>query len=334
MLSIWRRILYLGVLTQYSSRGMRIRGTFTNDGVKNMEKRFRILLVVMLLFTFSACDEESTNEPVDPDVAAPTNLRASSSDQAVILHWDPSSSEGQDNFGGDKINVENQDDNTSTVVNAPRGDGHTVTGLDNGTRYMFTIWAVTTQDKESPSNVRIEWAPAIRRSEDMVGQAIRVHATTSSTFNSAVDLYNPSGMTEVIPQAGTEFKDRGDFYVYAPGNNTNFLEIRSPSTANNQGMVTQFSSVTYDADDLDEHYTTTTPRVSTYTNQEVSITNAAVNTGKVVYGRLSRGSSYYYFRLLVKRGTDGKMVQGSGADRYLEFDVSYQHIRDVPFAKK
>lgn len=299
-----------------------------------MEKRFRILLVVMLLFAFSACDEESTNEPVDPDVAAPTNLRASSSDQAVILRWDPSSSEGQENFGGYKINVKNQDDNTSNVFNAPRGDGYTVIGLDNGTRYVFTVWAVTTQDKESPTSVGIEWAPAIRRSENQIGEAIRVYATTSTQFNSAVDLFNPSGVTEVIPQAGTEFQDRGDFYVFAPGNNSNFLEIRSPSTANNQGMVTQFSSVTYDADDLDEHYTTTPPRVSSFTNQEVSITNAAVSTGKIVYGRLSRGSNYYYFRLLVKRGNDGKMVQGTGADRYLEFDVSYQHIRDVPFAKQ
>ncbi len=299
-----------------------------------MEKRFRILLIFALLFTFSACDEDSTNEPIDPDVSAPTNVRASSADEAVILHWDPSSSEGQDNFGGYKINVLNKDDNSSSVVNAPRGDGFTVPNLQNGTRYLFTIWAVTTQEKESASSVGIEWAPAIRRDVNQDGNPIRVYATTSTQFNSAVDLFNPSGVTEVIPQAGTEFKDRGDFYVFAPNNTSNFLEIRSPSTANNQGMVTQFSSVTYDADDLDEQYTTTSPRVSTYTNQEVSIPNAAVSAGKVVYGRLSRGSSYYYFRLLIKRGTEDRLVQGSGADRYIEFDVSYQHIRDVPFAKK
>ncbi|MCB2206478.1 fibronectin type III domain-containing protein [bacterium] len=299
-----------------------------------MEKRFRILMIVALLVVFSACDEESTNEPVDPDVAAPTNVRASSSDEAVILHWDPSSSEGQENFGGYKINVKNEDDNTSTVVNAPRGDGHTVTGLLNGTRYVFTIWAVTTQDKESPTSVAIEWAPAIRRYVNQTGDPIRVYATTSSTFNSAVDLFNASGIAEVIPQAGQEFRDRGDLYVDAPNTTSNFLRIVSPDAANNEGLETQFSTVSYDADDLDEQFATTAPSTATYSKHDISITSAQVSAGKVIYGRLSRNNKYLYFRLLVKRGAAGSMVQGSGADRYLEFDVSYQHVADVPFAKK
>ena len=298
-----------------------------------MEKRFRILLMALLLVAFAACDEESTNEPIDADVTAPTNLRASSADEALILRWDPSTSEGQDNFGGYKIRVLDQETSEANIVNAPRGSGYTIENLKNGTRYLMNVWAVTTAGKESASPVSIEWAPAIRRSQNQSGDPVRVYATTSTQFNSAVDLFNASGITEVIPQSGQDFKDRGDFYVYAPNATSNFLEIRSPSTANNQGMVTQFSSVTYDADALDEQVATTSPRTSTYTKQEMTITNADVTTGKVIYGRLSRGNNYYYFRLLVKRGSNGKMVQGSGVDRFLEFDISYQHIRDVPFAK-
>ena len=298
-----------------------------------MEKRFRILLIIMLLIGVSACDEETTNEPVDADVIAPTNLRASSADEALILRWDPSVSEGQDNFGGYKIRVLNQDSGNSDIVNAPRGSGYTITNLQNGTRYLINVWAVTSMDKESASPVSIEWAPAIRRDVNQLGEPIRVYATTSTAFNSAVDLYNASGICEVIQQSGQEFKDRGDLYVYAPNATSNFLEIRSPSTANNKGMVTQFSSVSYNADALDDQVATTSPRASTYDKQEVSITNADVDMGKIVYGRLSRGNNYCYFRLLVKRGSNGKLVQGSGVDRYLEFDVSFQHIRDVPFAK-
>ncbi|MBN1448741.1 MAG: hypothetical protein JXA28_12490, partial [Bacteroidetes bacterium] len=224
--------------------------------------------------------------------------------------------------------------NEEIFDNAPRGDGTTVDGLQNGTRYDVQVWAVTTAGKQSSAAATVEWAPAIRRSVNQDGQPIRVYATTSTQFNSAVDLFNASGVCEVIPQSGQEFRDRGDLYVYAPNDASNFLDLRSPSTANNQGLVTQFSSVTYDADALDEQAATTSPQLSTYTKQQVTITNASVNKGLVVFGRLNRGSNYYYFRLLVKRGSNGRLVQGSGDDRYLEFDVSFQHIKDIPFAKK
>lgn len=295
-------------------------------------KKFRVLLVVALLAFAAACDEDSTG-PIDADVSAPTNLRAASASEAIILNWTPSVSESQDNFGGYRITVLNKETNASFFENAPKGNGHTILNLQNGTRYKITVAAVTSADKESASPPSIEWAPAVRRDVNQAGQAIRVYSTTSINFNSAVDLYNASGICEVIPQSGQEFRDRGDLFVYAPDGTSNFLVIRSPSAANNQGMETQFSTVSYNADDLDAQYVTTPPATGTYTSPEVTITNAAVNSGKVIYGRLERGSDYYYFRLLVKREAGGKLVQGSGIDRYLEFVVSYQHIRNVPFAK-
>ncbi|MFZ1728884.1 MAG: fibronectin type III domain-containing protein [Bacteroidota bacterium] len=295
-------------------------------------KKFRVLFVVALLAFSAACTEESTG-PIDADVTGPTNLRAASASEAIILNWTPSASESQDNFGGYRVTVLNKETNESFFENAPKGDGHTVMNLLNGTRYKITVAAVTSLDKESTSSVSIEWAPAVRRNVEQTGQAIRVYSTTSVNFNSAVDLFNESGICEVIPQSGPEFKARGDLFVYAPDAGSNFLEIRSPSAANNQGMETQFSTVSYNSDDLDEQYVTTPPATGTYTSPQVTITYAVVTAGKVIYGRLKRGTDYYYFRLLVKRDATSKLVQGSGLDRYLEFVVSYQHIRNVPFAK-
>ncbi|MBE0645912.1 MAG: fibronectin type III domain-containing protein [Bacteroidetes bacterium] len=295
-------------------------------------KKFRVVLVIALLAFATACDEESTG-PVDADVSAPTTIRAASASEAIILNWTPSVSEGQDNFGGYKITVLNKTTNESFFENAPKGSGHTITGLSNGTRYDISVRAVTSMDKESADAATIEWAPAIRRDVNQDGQEIRVYATTSSSFNSAVDLYNASGICEVIPQSGQEFKDRGDLFVYAPNETSNFLVIRTPSAANNQGLETQFSTVFYDSDDLDNQYATTPPATGTYTSPEVTLTNATVSSGKVIYGRLKRSTDYYYFRLLVKRSGSGKLVQGSGADRYLELSVSFQHIRNIPFAK-
>ena len=295
-------------------------------------KNFRVLLLTTLLVFATACDEETTG-PIDADVSAPTDLRAASDNEAIILNWKPSVSESHDNFGGYKVTVKNTETNQSFFENAPKGSGHRIDNLSNGTRYEITVHAMTSQDKASIDAAVIEWAPAIRRDVNQLNQEIRVYATTSTTFNSAVDLFNASGVCEIIPQVGDVFRDRGDLYVFAPNETSNFLVIKSPSTANNQGLETQFSTVFYNANDLDAQFATTPPASATYTSAEVTIPNSPVNEGKGVYGRLKRGTDSYYFRLLVKKVDNGKLVQGSGADRCLEFVVSYQHVRNVPFAK-
>jgi hypothetical protein len=298
-----------------------------------MKQIITSLLVLTLLCVFNACDEESTG-PVDPDVSAPTSIRASSADQALNLVWTPSPSESQDNFDGYQVRVLNKSTNQFFIETAPKGSGYKVSNLDNGTLYVVTVRAVTKNGKESSDFAQIEWAPAIRRSVDVNGQPIRVYATTSTTFNSAVDLFNPEGKAEVIPQSGDEFRNRGDLFLYADSPTSGAVAIRTPSAANNKGMETQFSTVDYEADDLDAQAQTTAPLTATYTRNDVAISAAAVQKGKVVYGRLKRGTDNIYFRLLITRDPSGKMVRGSGADRYIEMVVSYQHIPNVPFAKK
>lgn len=293
------------------------------------------LFALFLLVGFSACDDDSPTDPVDADVSPPSTIRASSADQAIILNWSPSSSESQENFDGYQVHVLNKSTNVFFIEKAPKGSGYTVRNLDNGTRYTITVRAVTKLGKESATFVQIEWAPAIRRSVDAQNQVIRVYATTSTTFNSGIDLFNSDGKAEVIPQSSQAFKDRGDLFVYAPDNNSQFLSIRSPHTAANQGLETQFSTVTYDANSLDESFATTSPQIASYTKTDVSVTGATVPMGLVLYGRLKRGTDHQYFRLCVKRDpATGKLVRGVGADRYIEMEVSFQLEKNVPFSKK
>jgi predicted small lipoprotein YifL len=299
-----------------------------------MKSKITSLLALLFLLTFAACDEDGSTGPLDPDVQAPKDLKASSADQALNLSWTPSISEGQENFGGYQVRVQNQSTNQFFIEVAPKGNGYNVSNLDNGTMYVVVVRAVTTSGKESNDFVRIEWAPAIRRAIDAAGQPIRVYATTSTTFNSAVDLFNADGKAEVIPQSGAEFRERGDLYVFAESATSGALVIRTPSAANNKGLETQFSSVSYDADDLDEQTQSTAPAPATYTRNDIAISAMPVALGKVIYGRLKRGTDNIYFRLLITRDSNGRMVRGSGNDRYLEMVVSYQHIANVPFAKQ
>jgi hypothetical protein len=223
--------------------------------------------------------------------------------------------------------------NTFTTV-APKGTTKfKVDSLADGTRYLLTVRSETTLGKQSTDFVQIEWAPAVRQNSDLNGSAILVYATTSKN-NSAVDLYNDQGYAEVIPQSGSDFQNRGDLYVYASSSTSGSLVITSPSEANNQGLVTQFSTNSGDAvNSLDDQFATSAPNSSSYSATTIGIADAPASSDMVYFGRLQRGTDFYYFRLLIV-ARNGDLVQGSGADRYLEMVVSYQSTPNVPFAKR
>lgn len=298
-------------------------------------KYFRILtmlaLAALLAAGTTACDDNTT-DPVDTDpvLAAPTNLKAASANNAVFLSWTASIDEAESNFGSYEITVLNKATNETL---APRTAGKginsiRVDGLTNGVRYQFTIRSVTNLGKEGTTFATIEWSPAVRQT------AVSVYATTSTTFNSAVDLYNANGDIEVIPQSGQTFKDRGDLYVFASSPNST-LEITSPDQANNQGLETQFSNATpVDIDDLNGQLATEPPANGTYTLKKLVVQTGTATAGRVYWGRIVRGNDMYYFRLLVKKGGNGSLVQGSGNDRFLEMGVSFQNAPNNPFAKQ
>lgn len=298
-------------------------------------KHFRILtmfaLAALLTAGFTACDENST-DPVDTDpvLAAPTNLKAASADKAIFLSWTPSVDESESNFGSYEITVFNRSTNETL---APRTAGKGISsirvdGLTNGVMYQFTIRSVTNLGKEGTTFSTIEWSPAVRQT------AVNVYATTSTSFNSAVDLYNASGNIEVIPQSGQTFKDRGDLYVFASGTSS-ALEITSPDQANNQGLETQFSTAPpVDMDDLDGQLATEPPANGTYTLKKLTVPTGTATSGRIFWGRIVRDSQMYYFRLIVKKGSNGSLIQGSGNDRFLEMGVSFQNVPNIPFAKQ
>ncbi len=302
-------------------------------------KKFRILGLIALtaLFSaaFTACDEDTNPVDNDPVLAAPSNLKAASADGAIFLNWTASIDESASNFGSYSISILNKA--TGTTL-APRTAGKginsmRVDGLTNGVRYQFTIRSVTDLGKDGTTFATVEWSPAPRQNTDKYGVPIKVYATTSTNFDSAVDLYNDSGLAEVIKQSSQIFQDRGDLYVHATSN-TSTIEITSPDQANNQGLETQFSNVTpVDIDNLDGQLASEPPSDASFTLKKLTVQTGSAATGRVYFGRLVRGSEKFYFRILVKKGSNGSLIQGSGPDRYLEMVASFQNAPNNPFAK-
>ncbi len=302
--------------------------------MKQFSTTILALALLALAIQFSGCTTDNPATPNDPDVSAPTNIMAASADGAVILSWTASTSESASNFGKYVITGLNESTNNSFNVVAPKGTTKfKVDSLSNGTRYWFTVHSETTAGKLSTDIAKIEWAPAVRQDLDLNNKAIVVYATTSKN-NSAVDLCNDQGYAEVIPQSGQIFKDRGDLFVYAASSTSGTLVITSPSEANNQGLETQFSTNSGVAvNSLDDQLATSSPNSTSYTAKSIAIADGAAASDMVYFGRVKRGTDFYYFRLLVV-AKSGNLVQGSGADRFLELVASYQSTVNIPFAKR
>ena len=115
---------------------------------------------------------------------APTNLLADGRDGEVGLTWD-----APENGGGAAItDYEYRIDQTGEWISIGSTDTtHTVTGLVNGTAYVFQVRAVTAAGSSAPSN-RAEATPIA----PMTLLVANFSNGNSGAFNSRVYLWNPS----------------------------------------------------------------------------------------------------------------------------------------------
>ena len=115
---------------------------------------------------------------------APTNLVADATDGAVKLTW-----EAPENDGGSEItDYEYRIDRRNPWISiGSTATTHTVTGLVNGTAYVFQVRAVTAAGSSAPSN-RVEATP--RAAVTLL--VANFSNGNNGPFNSRVYLWNPS----------------------------------------------------------------------------------------------------------------------------------------------
>ena len=135
-------------------------------------------------FKGTVCAPPPPPPPPPPVPDAPTNLLADAGDAAVTLTW-----EAPEDDGGSAItDYEYRIDQTGEWISIGSTDTtHTVTGLVNGTEYVFQVRAVTAAGSSAPSN-RVEATP--RAAVTLL--VANFMNGNNGAFNSRVYLWNPS----------------------------------------------------------------------------------------------------------------------------------------------
>ena len=307
-----------------------------------------VVALAFLCAFFASCNS-STNTPTEPAVSAPSDLKAYSDDGKIGLTWTLSSTESQSDFGTYEITYyPSGNASVAQVVNVAKGNSsYIITGLTNGTRYTIQIRSKSTSGTTSSDLSTVEWSPAVRRTTyNDQGNIIPidVYATTSSLPKSGIELNN---LTNVIveSQAGTTWAANGDLFLYASSSSSTTLELRSPELAvNNPGVkLTKFwngggaANDYYEFDNLDAASALTAPPVvADYSENKITILDAAVSHARVYFARIQASpTDRYTVRILVTQDpSTNKLVWGTGANRYIRLQVSIQTTANNPFAKK
>jgi hypothetical protein len=310
-----------------------------------MKPQLRLSIPLFLLLIASACSDPAAPEPKGLDIegpvlAAPSQLRACSDSTAIILAWTPSADEDKSDFAGYYIIATDTRNGKARYLDIGLDSSYRVGELENGVMYRIDLHCKTVRNTLSSEHSSITWSPARRRNQVTYSKPIRIYANTSTGFlmYPAADLWNPNGEIEPMELDDPAFRERASLYVHTLGN-ASALIIRSPELAFDPGPRTRFADWTnsgyvIEANSLNEQLASSPPDTAAYTATFITLPNGTYPTGRVYFGKLLRPGGDIYFRMLVKRGVNGRMAQGAGDNRYIEIEVSVQSTAGNHFAKR
>lgn len=290
-------------------------------------KKFNIssslLAILVLGFVAFGCNENE-DPPVGNENEAPNNVTSlvatSGGSTSVILKWNTPST----NANSELASYELTFTPGGTAVTIPKGDNtYTVTGLTEGTTYVFTIKSKGTNNKLS-NGTTVSWAPARRSS------IIRLYGSSSS-MGSGLDLDGNGGNPEVlrIAEGGRWDLCFDDKDPLNPG-------IGSPGQSGYVDNNFEFPN----GQEAKKTYVSTF-RWEGVTNLDQVFESEGLNAGTLEQLQLLNLSQPFAFVVKTEEGNyakvhvlrnNGKFIQGSGSDEYIEVIVSYQSTANVPYA--
>lgn len=293
-----------------------------------MVKQLMYLAGLAVAIVLVSCD--STTDPADPGVitppGAPTELMATSIDSGTIrIRWTAADT----GVAATGFIVVVEEDGSNNPQELPISDGSTrtinISNLTNATVYNFTVYALndTARSGQSPT---IRWAPANRYTTD-----IRLYETSSS-MGSGLMLPNTAGLT--IGQGGMWdlcLDTRGEIFDIGSPRLSSYTDEQMPPEFPNGDVAreTLIGKTWTNVTSLDDIYESAD--LTQETLEEKLITFNDADAAGSAFAFVVKTSSGNYAKVMVT-AVDGKILQGTADDRYIDLVVSYQSGADVPYA--
>ncbi|MCU0426944.1 MAG: fibronectin type III domain-containing protein [Candidatus Kapabacteria bacterium] len=280
---------------------------------------FRLLAAscaALALFVFVACDNSGTGPGTTVTVpAAVDSLQATSINQTTVrLRWRASATAA---VTGYRVTIVNTASGATIGTTNTTSTLFDVTGLTAGTVYAFRIQSRTADTVSTAREIR--WSPAVRVTT-MQGGAIRIYETASG-FGSGLRIQGGTALNLTVA--------RGNEWDLGINTRSDTMRIGSPGRLGYTGITmprtTRIGNAAYTNIDSLSQVFDTEIQMGPADTFDVPRT---VTRGFVFAFQTQEGN---FAKVLVKSAS-GVILQGASPNRYIEVEISYQPVANVPYA--
>ncbi len=301
-----------------------------------LTKLFSILTLVLgLSFCLNSCeDTTTTTEPVVTvgKLAAPTNLMATSIDnESVSIKWADTNANYVKAY---EIRYDGK-----LVDNGPTTGATTFTvGKLAAGVHTFTVSVLSsdTTKKKNSDVATITWAPAWRFANDA---KIKFYSSANTTNGSGLVLFDvdenfPYNLTVKdlnLWTLGINDKATDGSIKFGPAKSLDYTNTTGKELKN-----VVISKTYVEVDNLSDVYDSKALDTKEYLGSAESIDLSKITTtkkGVVFVVKETTTAGTIYAKIFLKKGNNGFFVGTDKLTRYINGEVSYQKMPDVPYAK-
>jgi hypothetical protein len=306
-----------------------------------------IASAMALSLVLVSCDDDddpitpSTNTAVAP--AAVTNLEATSINETSIrVRFTDEATLSSAGFNGYNITVKGTGlDTTIVVASTANVNPYTISGLTEGTEYTVGVQARSigsngdADTAVSSSTPEVTWAPAKR----LTG-TFKLYSSQNSEFGSGLNFAD-AAVLKIADGAKWDlcFDDKdGRILLGAPGV-SDYVDADARFPNNEVARIVLIGREYPNVASLDDVYDSRALSPQAGENFQENLINLGDIADKsqgfvftaITEPDASNSNQKYYAKVFVK-SVNNSYVQGTGADAFVEVEVSYQSVSNVAYA--
>jgi len=303
-----------------------------------------VVLAAIVAVALAGCATEDPLAPTGTKPPAPTgNMVQSVNETSVRLKWTIPSITA-DVTGYELMAIEVVTAGTPTERLVPvSGAGATsgvIDGLIEGKIYKFMVHAMNKTVRSDASN-EVVWAPARRGTG-----TYKLYSALNTTNGSGLGIFNQAAGPSVLKIADGGkwdicFDDRqapSDPRISSPGQSdyVNGATVKFPNGDDARIIYwgKQYAGIT-SLDDIYETDALSVPASGGEKFYSINSIGGTANWGSVIAWKdeSTTPASFWYAKVVMSR-TGSNFVQGTGASSFIEVSISYQNVKNLPYAVK